>query len=224
MRRIGVVATALASILVFTAFHHPDPTTGTPPDPAEPVLEFRAPASRVTAEDLGRSWRPGCPVPVSRLRDLAVPYWSYAGTRRMGHVIVHQDAVTDVREAFRRLYDRRFQIRQIIPVDHFGASDSRSMRANNTSAFNCRYVAGTTTWSQHSYGRAIDVNPVQNPYVDDGVADPPGGQPWVDRSHGGPGMALPHNVLREAFRAQGWGWGGTWTSAQDYQHFSANNR
>ena len=199
------MATALASILLLTAFTHPDPTTGTPPGPAQPALAFRASSSRVTAEELGASWRPGCPVPVTKLRDLAVPYWSYAGTPRMGHVILHQDAVVAVREAFRRLYERRFQIRQVIPVNHFGASDIRSMRANNTSAFNCRYVAGTTTWSHHAYGRAIDVNPVQNPYVDGGVADPPGGQAWVDRSHGGPGMALPHNVLREAFRAQGWG-------------------
>ena len=224
MRRIGPLATALVSVLVLTAFHHPDPTTGTPPGPDQAVPAFRAPATRVTRVDLGSSWRPGCPVHFSRLRDLAVPYWSYAGTRRVGHLIVHRDVVTEVRSVFRRLYDRRFPIRQIIPVDHFGSSDRRSMRANNTSAFNCRYVAGTTTWSQHSYGRAIDINPVQNPYVSNGVADPPSGQPWVDRGHDGPGMIVPHNIVRQAFRAQGWGWGGTWTSAKDYQHFSANGR
>lgn len=211
-------------MLVLATACLPDPTTGRPPAPDASVPAFRAPATTVTRADVGTSWRPGCPVHFSQLRDLAVPYWSYAGTRRLGHLIVHQDAVNDLRAVFRRLYERRFQIRQIRPVTEFGADDDRSMRANNSSAFNCRHVAGTGTWSQHAYGRAIDINPVQNPYVVDGQADPPSGQPWVDRSTDGPGMALPRGSLVQAFTAQGWGWGGRWSSAQDYQHFSADGR
>lgn len=216
---------ALAAALLLTACH-PDPTTGDPPPRhASYVRPFRAPVATVTAADLGPSWHTGCPVPVAKLRELTIPYWNYKGLRRLGHLVVHVGVVQDVRDAFRRLYDGRFQIRSIRPISEFpGASDPRSMQANNTSAFNCRYVAGTTTWSQHSYGRAIDVNPVQNPYVSDGQADPPSGQPWVDRSTGGPGMALPGNLLVRAFTDQGWGWGGTWSGDKDFQHFSLNGR
>jgi hypothetical protein len=223
MRRMAVVATALAAVLLLTAAH-PDPTTGDPPPRSASVPPFRAPIDPVTAADLGASWRSGCPVHYSRLREVRVPYWNYSGRRRIGHLVVHYQVTDDMRAVFRKLYDTRFQIRSIRPVSEFGASDARSMRANNTSAFNCRYVAGTTTWSQHSYGRAIDINPVQNPYVRNGQADPPSGQPWVDRSHGGPGMAMPRTALNAGFAARGWSWGGRWSSAKDYQHFSQNGR
>jgi hypothetical protein len=215
----------LAALLLLTACR-PDPTTGDPPPRHAPnVRPFRAPVATVTAADLGASWHDGCPVPVANLRMVTIPYWNYAGNRRLGHLVVNVHVVQDIRDAFRRLYDGRFQIRSIRPVSEFAdASDERSMRANNTSAFNCRYVAGTTTWSQHSYGRAVDVNPVQNPYVSDGVADPPNGQAWVDRSTGGPGMAMPGKPLVRAFTDQGWGWGGAWDGDKDYQHFSQNGR
>lgn len=188
------------------------------------MAPFTASIDGVSRRLLGASWRPGCPVEVADLRQVSVSHWNYAGNRRQGRIVVHRRVATEVREVFRRLYDQRFQIRQIRPVAEFDASDDRSMAANNTSGFNCRYVAGTTTWSQHSYGRAIDVNPIQNPYVRNGVADPPAGEPWIDRSHGGPGMAMPGNVVVRAFAAIGWEWGGDWRSAKDYQHFSQNGR
>ena len=219
-----MAAVALAALVALTGCR-PDPTTGAPPPLSAEVRPFRAPVSRVSPAELGASWRPGCPVHHSRLRRVSIPYWNYAGYRRVGQLIVNVHVVQDVRDAFRHLYERRFQVRSIRPVSEFrGASDDRSMAANNTSAFNCRYVAGTTTWSQHSYGRAVDVNPVQNPYVRNGVADPPSGQPWIARTPAGPGMAVPRNVLVRAFKDQGWGWGGDWSSARDYQHFSQNGR
>ncbi len=225
MRRAVVVIVLVLTLLAGPAAAAPDPTTGDPPARTSPAWrEFRSSVEPVTRAELGASWRAGCPVHWSKLRALDVTFWDYAGRHRTGRLIVHAVVVPDVRAVFRRLHTAGFQIKAIRPVTDFGASDARSMRANNTSAFNCRYVAGTTTWSQHSYGRAVDVNPVQNPYVDDGVADPTNGTPWIDRSPAGPGMAVAGNVLVRAFADIGWGWGGRWTSARDYQHFSQSGR
>jgi hypothetical protein len=93
------------------------------------------------------------------------------------------------------------------------------MRANNTSGFNCRYVAGTTRLSQHGLGLAIDVNPLHNPYVKNGTVDPPEGATWADRSRNDPGMIKPGPVV-DAFARRGWKWGGYWSGGKDYQHFS----
>jgi hypothetical protein len=79
-------------------------------------------------------------------------------------------------------------------------------------------------WSQHAYGRAIDVNPVENPYVDGSYVSPPNGEPYADRSDVRPGMIFERDLVWRAFHRIGWEWGGTWSSAQDYQHFSANGR
>jgi hypothetical protein len=107
-------------------------------------------------------------------------------------------------------------------VDYFSADDERSMAADNTSAFNCRLVPGTTVWSQHSYGRAVDVNPLENPEVKDDVIDPPAAAPWADRRISAPGMIHHGDTAWKAFALVGWKWGGDWRSLQDYQHFSAN--
>jgi hypothetical protein len=98
------------------------------------------------------------------------------------------------------------------------------MAADNTSAFNCRRVSGSSSWSMHAYGLAIDVNPVENPYVRGGRVQPPAGRAYLNRSRGRPGMAVEGGVLVEAFTARGWKWGGRWTGSRDYQHFSTNGR
>jgi D-alanyl-D-alanine carboxypeptidase-like protein len=99
------------------------------------------------------------------------------------------------------------------------------MAANNTSAFNCRAVTGGSAWSEHSYGWAIDVNPVQNPYVDSGGAVlPPEGSPFLDRSQKVEGLIHAGGTVVRAFEAIGWGWGGRWEDPVDYQHFSLTGR
>jgi poly-gamma-glutamate synthesis protein (capsule biosynthesis protein) len=123
---------------------------------------------------------------------------------------------------FGRLYARRFPIRRIRLVDRYGADDRESMRHDNTSAFNCRYVAGTTTWSQHAYGRAIDVNPVENPYVSGSHVSPRRGRRYLDRTDVRPGMIVEGDLVWRAFHRIAWEWGGAWATAKDYQHFSAN--
>jgi hypothetical protein len=106
-------------------------------------------------------------------------------------------------------------------VDAYGADDHRSMDADNTSAFNCRYVSGTSRWSEHAYGHAIDINPIENPYADsDGYVSPPAGAPYRDRGQRAKGLIHPGGNVVRAFAAIGWEWGGYWSWPKDYQHFS----
>ena len=191
-------------------------------------VAFRGSIVRIDAAQAksirGVSWRPGCPVPLRDLRVLTISHLGFDGRLRTGHLIVHEDVARDVLGVFRRLYAARFPIRRMTPVDAYGGSDFRSIEADNTSAFNCRYVEGTNRWSEHAYGRAIDVNPIENPYVSGGRTSHRASVPYVDRSPRRPGMAFESGVLVRAFDAIGWGWGGRWTSVKDYQHFSHSGR
>jgi hypothetical protein len=172
----------------------------------------------------GLSWRPACPVPLRDLRLLRLSHWGFDRTVRTGRLIVHEDVARQVLGVFRELYAKRFPIRRMVPVDAYGASDFRSIEADNTSAFNCRHVEGTQRWSEHAYGRAIDVNPIENPYVSGGRTSHRASVPYLDRSRRRPGMTHEGGALVRAFDAIGWGWGGRWTSVKDYQHFSASGR
>ena len=185
---------------------------------------FSAGISRVTAQDLRYSWRPGCPVGPARLRAVELRHWDFRGRSRIGVLVVNAAEVRNVVSVFRRLYAARFPIRRMLGVEVYRGSDDASMRADNTSGFNCRFVGGTSRWSEHAYGKAIDVNPVENPYVHGGLVEPPTGRAFLDRSRRRPGMATRTSVLVRAFDAVEWHWGGRWTSSKDYQHFSTTGR
>jgi hypothetical protein len=176
--------------------------------------------SKVTATELRYSYRPGCPVGPSELRRLEVSYWDFADRRRVGSIVVRATEARDVLSVFRKLYVARFPIRRLRLVEVYKGSDDASMAADNTSGFNCRYVSGTRRWSQHAYGLAIDINPVENPYVHGSRVEPPAGRGYLDRSRAKSGMVVPGEVVIRAFAAIGWSWGGRW-STPDYQHFSA---
>lgn len=170
----------------------------------------------------GVSWRPGCPVGFADLRLVTVTHWGFDGERRRGRLVVHREHAHPILRVMRRLYRLRFPIRRMRLVDAYGAEDRRSMAADNTSAFNCRTVAGTTRWSEHAYGRAIDLNPIENPYVtDSGYVSPPAGAPYAHRSRHAKGMVHRGGPVVRAFAAAGWEWGGNWPWPKDYQHFSA---
>ena len=171
---------------------------------------------------VGSSWHAGCPTPLRDLRLVRVTYRGFDDRPRHGRLAVHRRWADEILVVFRRLYREGFPIRRVRLVDRFDADDRESMRHDNTSAFNCRYVAGTTTWSQHAFGRAIDINPVENPYVDGSHVSPLRGRRYLDRSDVRPGMIVRGEVVVRAFRRIGWGWGGGWSPAKDYQHFSAN--
>ena len=168
------------------------------------------------------SYRAGCPVPLSSLVYVRVSHMGFDGREHLGELVVHRDAAGVVASAFESMWDDRFPIRSMRLVDDFGGSDRASMDADNTSAFNCRRVAGTTRWSQHAYGRAIDINPRENPWVSGARFSPPSAASYVTRTPVRPGMLTASSVPVRAFTAAGWGWGGTWSSSKDYQHVSAS--
>jgi hypothetical protein len=179
--------------------------------------------SRVTAAQLPHSWHQGCPVQPARLRRVRLTYWGFDRRAHTGALVANDDAVSDLVHVFARLYAARFPIRRLRPIDAYGGKDERSLAADNTAAFNCRYVIGPgpRRWSAHAYGEAIDVNPVENPYLEVARVHPRAGRRYLDRSNIRPGMAVRGGVLVRSFAAFGWQWGGRWTGSPDYQHFSA---
>jgi hypothetical protein len=162
----------------------------------------------------------------AELRVLSVSHFTFAGAVERGTIVVHADAVLVVRNAFEKLFAARYPIAGMVPIEAFDGNDDRSMAANNTSGFNCREVAGKPgVWSEHAYGRAIDLNPVQNPYVsDDGTASPSEGRRFADRALQEPGVIHEGDTVVRAFEEAGWRWGGRWKRTRDYQHFSASGR
>jgi hypothetical protein len=195
------------------------------PSPSPSPVAFSVGDTAVTAADVPRSWRDGCPVGPADLRRLEVTHWGVDGQVHTGILIVHRTVVADLRTVFAALYRDRFPIRLMRPVDEYGGSDDESMAADNTSAFNCRNAVSTgpPRWSAHAYGQAIDVNPVENPYLISGRVLPPAGAEYTDRGRERPGMAVAGGALVRAFEGVGWTWGGRW-AAPDYQHFSKDGR
>lgn len=167
------------------------------------------------------SWMPGCPTDLKDLRLLSIAHWGFDRRVKTGELIVAARQAREILGVMRRLFRHGYPFRRIELVDRYGADDARSMKANNTSGFNCRFVAGTTAWSQHAFGLAIDVNPVQNPYVrESGEVSPAKGARFVDRSRKHPAMIRQGDEVTRAFAAIGWEWGGLWSGSKDYQHFS----
>jgi poly-gamma-glutamate capsule biosynthesis protein CapA/YwtB (metallophosphatase superfamily) len=204
------------------------PSDGQQPD-ADPLPAFASsvsPIGRSVALGLrGSHDAATCPVPLTDLRHLVVTHVGFDGRARRGELIVHADVAADVVDVFAALYSARFPIERMLLVDEYGGDDNASMANNNTSGYNCRRVAGQADWSDHAYGRAIDINPVQNPYVLDGVVLPAAAAPFrnVDRGSDAPdvpGVIRDGDVVRQAFDRIGWQWGGLF-SDPDFQHFSA---
>lgn len=199
----------------------PSPGSALPP-------VFHGTISRLDAQTRARmtgvSWHAGCPVGLGDLRLLRLDHWGYDRSVKRGRLVVHEQASRRIRNVFERLFEIGFPIRRMRLIDAYDGSDDRSLRANNTSAFNCRFVAGTIRWSMHAFGLAIDVNPVQNPFVSGSHVSPPAGADYLDRSRRAKGMIHAGDRVVRAFAGAGWEWGGYWTSPKDYQHFSSNNR
>lgn len=171
----------------------------------------------------GNSWHRGCPVPLRNLRLLRVDHWGFDRKVHRGYVVVHADASKAFLRVMKSLFSQGYSIRRMRLVDAYGSDDHRSMKADNTSAFNCREVSGRPgVWSQHAYGRAIDINPVENPYVTTGgYVSPPAGRPYASRDPRRKGMISAGGGVVRAFAGIGWEWGGSWYGTKDYQHFSA---
>ena len=149
------------------------------------------------------------------LRLLDVYYYSSDKKLHKGQLVIHKDLVNDIEWIFDMLKEKKFPIKSVIPVVKYHWSDDESMKANNTSAFNYRLVANTNRFSNHSTGRAIDINPWQNPQIIDGKASPEGSvyNPKVK------GTISKHSMVVKLFKDKGWKWGGDWKTRTDYQHF-----
>lgn len=159
------------------------------------------------------------------LRAVEATFWGFDGQPHQGTVVVAADQADVIVEVFRDLFEARFPIERMEPISAYGGDDQASMVANNSSAFNCRTVAGSDELSEHAYGRALDLNPLINPYVrPDGRIDPEAGAPYADRSRTDPGLIREGDAAVTAFESRGWIWGGHWQHGKDYQHFSTTGR
>jgi hypothetical protein len=169
----------------------------------------------------GPVWRKGCPIRLEDLRAIDLTYWGFDGQVHSGRLVVHVFWAPSIGKAFGELFAAKFPIERMEPIEAYGGSDDRSVIANNTSAFNCRNVAGTKRWSRHAYGLAIDINPKQNPFVAaNGTVMDPAARRYIDRSLNEPGMIKKGDVVVRAFTEMGWIWGGNWKRSKDYQHVS----
>ncbi|MET0997478.1 MAG: M15 family metallopeptidase [Marmoricola sp.] len=194
-----------------------------------PPLPGRGFASRVDAPAPARvlarsTWKPGCPVAATDLSWVRLTFWGFDHRRHTGELLVHQSVADDLVGVFRALYDERFPIEEmrITRLDELDAPPTGD--GNNTGVFACRVTTGGSSYSQHAYGLAIDVNPFQNPYLKDGQVLPELASSYLARGRVRPGMITPGGPVARAFAGIGWPWGGEWQSLKDYQHFSQNGR
>ena len=175
-------------------------------------------------------WHAGCPVSLSDLRVLTVTYHGFDGQTHTGQLLVNRAAVTPLRAALERLFELGFPIHHMSFTDTYGPVKGQPADGDVTASFECRQASaspcnglantGTGSWSEHAYGEAIDLNPVENPYVGCGMTRDKTALSYLDRTRVRRGMVTPAVVA--AFRDAGWGWGGSWTgSTKDYMHFSA---
>lgn len=213
-------------------------TSPSAPSPASPSpsplpARFMGTVSRLPsdlrAEMHGTTWHRGCPVPLGDLRLLTLRYWGFDGVVHEGPMVVNASVAHDVVGVFRTLFDARFPIANMVLSKKFRPNADPNTKRSETGAFNCRPIvtpAGPgTTMSMHSYGLAIDVNTLQNPYVAaDGYVRNRYARPYRDRSQNLPGMIHDGDVVVRAFAAIGWEWGGYWSSGKDYMHFSENGK
>jgi D-alanyl-D-alanine carboxypeptidase len=196
-----------------------------------PFHSASAPLSPTLKSQLrhGGFWHQGCPVALSDLRLLTVSHWDFRGHAHTGRLVVNRNAAGPLQRVFRQLYALHFPIRHLDIKSVYGPAAGRPSDGDVSGSFECRQAVpspcvggtGTGSWSMHAYGLAVDLNPVENPYVGCGQSRDPAARRYRDRSHHRRGMVTPRAIA--AFRSIGWGWGGAWPgNTKDYMHFSSN--
>lgn len=171
----------------------------------------------------GRSYKPECPVKITDLRYLTITHWGYDDTVHTGHMVVHAKLAQEILEIFEELFENNFPIERMELIDFYDADDEKSMSMNNSSAFCFRAnITRPNVFSNHSYGIAIDINPLINPYVNGDRVLPAGGRAYLDRTKNYKGIITGSldNPCYRAFIQRGYEWGGSWEGRIDYQHFS----
>lgn len=238
MRKYWLAAAALALVLCSCAPAEKAPTESTaaaPPSesaqeetrveypyrikPGEETFLAEPLTKEIIEKITGVSWTPNEQVPLEELSLLTLSYIGFDGEGYTGQMIVAADVADDVTAIFSELYENRYPIEKMRLIDDYGADDNAAMADNNTSAFCYREIDGTDVLSNHSFGRAVDVNPAQNPYVRGELVQPESSAEYLDRENVRQGMIVPGDACYNAFIARGWEWGGNWTGPIDYQHF-----
>lgn len=164
-----------------------------------------------------------------QLRYVKVLHYNFNHEIQVGELIVNVNIAEDVRNIFRELFEQEYEIASMFLIENYwmedgSTSDKNSIENNNTSAFNYRTIAGTEELSNHALGYAIDINPLQNPYV---AYNADGSfkevykdmEMYIDRANGAPHMIGHEDVCYQIFTKYGFTWGGDWTDPIDYQHF-----
>lgn len=188
------------------------------PPPADDA--FHGTVGPVPPEVVERTtWGPECPVGLEDLRYLTLSFWGFDDRPHTGELIVHASEAEGVLGVFRRMHELRFPIEEMRVVSRSDLESTSPGDGNNTSGFVCRSAAGSSSWSEHARGLAVDVNPFHNPYVRGDVVIPALATSYTDRARPRPGMVTPEVIA--AFEDIGWGWGGHWESLTDPMHFSA---
>jgi len=219
----GTIEVQTLSTKNSSSFNTPEEQLGKKRDEIEdsiPVFKYSSLSDDVKERIVGVSWRENSPVKLEELSYINVTYWGFDDKEHIGEMIVNKELAQEVIEIFKELYEAKYPIEKIKLIDEYNADDSLSMADNNTSAFCFREVTGQKgVFSQHSYGVAIDINPIQNPYVKGDVVLPEEGIEYLDRTNIRKGMITVGDPCYNAFKSRGWTWGGEWNSLKDYQHF-----
>lgn len=164
-------------------------------------------------------WQTACPIAIDRLKLLEIQHYTLKGDIMIGQMVVLDVIATSTRKIFASLFARKFPIHKIQPMDTYNGNDDAAMEDNNSSCFNFRKISGSDRLSIHSYGLAIDVNPLQNPCIINNKISPTAGREFTDRNNIRPGMLEP---VVHLFKQYGFEWGGDWTNLKDYHHFQVS--
>lgn len=175
----------------------------------------------------GKSYKDNCTVPMNDLRYIRCLHVNAEGQTLEGEMIVNKKIARQVKEILYQLYVNRYPIERMRLIDHWDANDEQSMRANNSSAFNFRFISHTKKVSKHGLGLAVDINPLYNPYhkqLKDGteVVEPATGKPYLNRKKAFKYKITANDLCCRLFKKYGFSWGGNWKRMKDYQHFEAN--
>lgn len=189
----------------------------------EPVFTSEAISDEIFARMYGKSYKEDCTVPREELRYLRISCIGFDGEPYVGELVANEAIADDLLEIFRELYEAAYPIEKMRLIDEYDADDEASMADDNTSCFNFRKVSGSERLSNHSYGKAIDINPLYNPYIRTSggteVCEPAAGEPYMDRTPDFPYKIDEDDLCCRLFKEHGFTWGGDWNSVKDYQHF-----
>jgi len=178
--------------------------------------------SKISKKEAFDGLDPKCPESIRKRQKLIkLKYYSFDGRVHQGQMVLHKDLVKDIKKVFDLALKEKFPIKSVIPMSdkRFRKNgrwdDDMSMAAGNSSSFNYREITGGGRMSNHAYGRAVDLNTFQNPYIKGKISLPPGAK--YDPS--APGTFTADDAIVKTFISLGWAWGGNWKSPTDYQHF-----